>query len=77
MSMPTIILARSPGLPPGFSLVQEQGDEGPVFYVRRNIDDRRAIVEWKDGVEHYTPQWLSSQMAKDADYDNPLLKGMV
>ena len=77
MSMPRITLARSPGLPQGFSLVQEIEAGVTKFYVRRDMDDRRAEVVWKDGVEYYTYQWLSSQMAKDADYDNPLLRSQL
>lgn len=77
MALPTITLARSPGIPQGFSLVAETIDGETVHFLRRDMDDRRARVVWKDGLEYYTPQWLSSQMAKDADYDNPLLKGSL
>jgi len=41
------------------------------------MDDRRARVIWEEGTKHYTPQWLSMQMAKDADFENPLLKGSL
>ena len=77
MAEHTIELARSPGLPAGFSLVSERVDGATVYYVRRDMDDRRARVVWKDGTEYYTAQWLSSQMSKEADYDNPLLKNLV
>lgn len=77
MAEHTITLARAPGLPPGFSLCSENIDGETVFWVRRDIDDRRARVIWEDGEKRYTPQFLSSHMSKDADYDNPLLKNLV
>lgn len=75
MAMPSINLARAPGIPQGFSLIAEVIDGETVHFLRRDMDDRRARVVWEDGEKHYTRQWLSLQMAKDADYENPLLKG--
>jgi len=70
----TITLARAPGIPQGFSLVADVIDGVTVHHLRRDMDDRRARVIWEDGEKHYTVQWLNTQMAKEADYDNPLLK---
>ena len=77
MAIPTITLARAPGLPQGFSLVRDVIDGEVCHFLRRDMDDRRARVIWEDGEKHYTPQWLSMQMAKDADFENPLLKGSL
>jgi hypothetical protein len=74
MAMPTIKIARCPGIPAGFSLIREVIDGEVCHFLRRDMDDRRARVEWEEGEKHYTYQWLSTQMAKDADYENPLLK---
>lgn len=76
MTIPTITLARSPGIPAGFSLLQERMDGEIVWFLRRDMDDRRARIEWKDGLEYYTAQRLSALIAKEADLDNPLLKSM-
>ena len=74
MAMPNITLARCPGIPPGFSLIREVIEGEVCHFLRRDMDDRRARVVWVEGEKHYTHQWLSTQMAKDADYENPLLK---
>lgn len=77
MAMPTITLARCPGIPQGFSLVREVIEGEECHFLRRDIDDRRARVIWEEGEKHYTYQWLSTQMAKEADYDNPLLRASL
>ena len=77
MAMPTITLARCPGIPAGFSLIREVIEGEVCHFLRRDMDDRRARVIWEEGEKHYTHQWLSTQMAKDADYENPLLRASL
>lgn len=74
MAMPTITLARCPGIPLGFSLIREVIEGEECHFLRRDMDDRRARVIWEEGTRHYTYQQLSTLMAKEADYENPLLK---
>jgi len=74
MSIPTITLAQAPGIPLGFSLLNEMIDGENVHFLRRDIDDRRARIIWKPGTQRYTMQQLSAMIAKEADLDNPLLR---
>jgi len=75
--MQEVEIARGAGIPPGFHIISDVVEGERVYYIRRQIDDRRALIKWKDGEERYTAAFLSRCMFKDGDDENPLLKTLL
>lgn len=71
-----ITLAKAPGIPPGFCLVQEKMNGEEVWFLRRVADDRRIRIKWVDGTRRYTAAELSAYLYRAGDEENPLLKGL-
>ena len=73
----SITLKSSFALPPGFYVQHETVDNEEQYFLVRQIDQRRARITFVPGEARYTPQFLSSHMAEDADFDDPRLKGFL